>query len=371
MATFGIEEEYVFLDPLTLEPRSAANEVYRTLGISRAESPQVQREYLVCQLERTTPVCTTLDEGLRDLGDFRRRLRGAAESHGVLVAGTGAPPRMAGAGLVTNKQRYHAVSINYRALVRQHFLNGLHVHIGIPNREVGVQVMNRMRRWMPVIVALGGNSPFWENIDTGFSSWRTINLQRWTTHGCPPVFADAADYERRTTSLLGVGGHMDRALLAWNIRLSEKHPTIEVRGPDSQLEAWQSVLLAAIIRGLVATAMVREFPGPGPEPELLNAALWHAARDGISANLVHPDTGEMLSAKQVTGDLLDLIGGALDEHGDRDKVSGWLDRLFAEGAGADRQRAAFNSGGLPAVAALLRNTVAAESVAPMAGNQAL
>jgi carboxylate-amine ligase len=370
VATFGIEEEYVFLDPVTLEPRSVANEVYRSLGVGRAESPQVQREYLLCQLERTTPVCSTLDDGFRDLRDFRRRLAEAAESQGVMAAGVGAPPRMTGAGLVTDKQRYHSVSNNYRALVRQHFLNGLHVHVGIPNRDVGVQVMNRVRRWMPVIIALGGNSPFWENLDTGFTSWRTINLQRWTTHGCPPVFADAADYERRTTNLLGIGGHMDRALLAWNIRLSDNHPTMEVRGPDSQLEAWQSVMLAGIIRGLATTAMVRDFPGQDPEPELLNAALWHAARDGISENLVHPDTGEMLPARSVVGDLLDLIGATLDEHGDRETVSGWLDRLFTEGTGADRQRAAFRSGGLPAVAALLHDTVAAESV-PVAGNQAL
>ncbi|HEU4807198.1 MAG TPA: YbdK family carboxylate-amine ligase [Homoserinimonas sp.] len=358
METFGIEEEYVFLEPVTLEPRSVANEVYRSLGISRVESPQVQREYLVCQLERTTPVCETLDEAVRDLRDFRRRLGAAAESHGVLVAGTGTPPRMAGPGVVTDKRRYHAVSNNYRALVRQHFLNGLHVHVGIPNREIGVQAMNRMRRWMPVIVALGGNSPFWENLDTGFTSWRTINLQRWTTHGCPPVFADAADYERRTTRLLGIGGHVERALLAWNIRLSEVHPTIEVRAPDSQLEAWHSVLLAAIIRGLVVTAEGGEASGPDPEPELLNASLWHAARDGIGDHLVHPDTGEMMPARKVIDDLIALIRGALMEHGDLETVVGWLERLFAEGTGADRQRAAFVAGGLPAVAAVLHDTIA-------------
>jgi carboxylate-amine ligase len=121
-------------------------------------------------------------------------------------------------------------------------------------------------------------------------------------------------------------------------------------------------MLAGIIRGLATTAMVREFPGPDPEPELLNAALWHAARDGITENLVHPDTGEMLPARRVVDDLLELIGDTLNEHGDRETVSGWLDRLFAEGTGADRQRAAFRSGGLPAVAALLHDTVAADSV---------
>lgn len=360
MATFGIEEEYLFLDPVTLEPRSAATAVYRSLGISRAESPQVQQEYLDCQLERTTPICTTLDEAVRDLSDFRRRMRAAAESEGVMVTASGAPPRMSRAGVVTNKERYHAVSNNYRALVRQHFLSGLHIHVGIPDRETGVQVMNRIRRWIPVIVALGGNSPFWENLDTGFTSWRTINLQRWTTHGCPPVFVDAADYQRRTTRLLGIGGHMDRALLAWNIRLSENHPTIEVRGPDSQLEVWHSVLLAAMVRGLAVTAMTTPSPGPDPEPELLNASLWHAARDGITDHLVHPDTGEMLPARQVVDDLLELIGDQLTEHGDHQTATGWLDRLFAEGTGANRQRAAFSTGGLPALGALLRNSLHAQ-----------
>lgn len=357
MTTFGMEEEYVFLDPVTLEPRSVADEVYRRLGITRAESPQVQREFYVCQLERTTPVCETLDEALRDLGDFRRRLRDAAEAEGVLVAGVGTPPRLGGSGLVTNKERYHSVSNNYRGLVSQHFLNGLHIHVGIPDREAGVRALNRVRRWMPVIVALGGNSPFWDNADTGFSSWRTINLQRWTTHGCPPVFADAADYEQRTTDLLGIGGHMDRALLAWNVRLSENHPTVEVRAPDSQLETWQSVMLAAIIRALVETATEQEPRGADPAPELLNASLWHAARDGLSDRLVHPDTGELVSARAVVDDLLDQIAGTLSRHGDDEMVSGWLRQHFADGTGAARQRAAFEAGGLPAVAALLRSAL--------------
>lgn len=363
MSTFGIEEEYVFLDPVTLQPRSAANQVYRRLGISRVESPQVQREFLVCQLERTTPVCHTLDDALRDLRDFRRRLREAAEAERMLVAATGAAPRLAAEGEVTDKQRYHAVRANYRELVRQHFLNGLHVHVGIPDRETGVRVMNRIRRWMPVLVALGGNSPFWDNTDTGFASWRTVNLQRWTTHGCPPVFANAADYERRTTRLLGIGGHTDRGLLAWNIRLSDVHPTIEVRAPDSQLEAWQSVLLAAIVRGLVTTAMDERDWGQEPEPELLNASLWHAARDGITGDLVHPDTGQKRPAQLVVDDLLHLISDALAEHGDDETVNGWVEKLFTEGGGADRQRAAFVKGGLPALAALLRSTLGTERAA--------
>ncbi len=356
MATFGMEEEYVFLDPVTLEPRSVANEICTRLGVSRAGDEHVQREFLTCQLERTTPVCRTLDEALNDLTVFRRTLRHAAEAEGVLVAAPGAAPRLVSAGEVTDKDRYHAVSTNYRELVRHHFFNGLHVHVSIPDREVGVQVMNRIRRWMPVVVALGGNSPLWDLTDTGFIAWRTISLQRWTTHGCPPEFVDAADYERRTTQLLGVGGHMDRALLAWNIRLSDAHPTIEVRAPDSQLALWHSVLLTALVRGLVHAAMLGDDWGRAPDPELLNAELWHAARDGISDQLVDPNTGEMRPAREVVDSLVALISPTLTNSEELALVNGWLSRLFEEGTGGQRQRRAFLEGGVPALAALLHNS---------------
>ena len=357
MATFGVEEEYVFLDQVSLEPKSVADQVYRRLGIGRAESPQVQREFLVCQLERTTPICRTIDDAILDLTDFRRRLRTAADDEGVLVAGVGTSPRMSGAGQVTDKQRYHTVSSNYRAIVAEHFLNGLHVHVGIADRDSGIIAMNRISKWMPVLVALGANSPFWNNADTGFSSWRTINSQRWTTHGCPPVFADAADYERRIAKLLGIGGHMDNNLLGWNIRLSDNHPTIEVRAPDSQLEAWHSVLLAALVRGLVSTAVAGGLDGTTLPPELLTASLWHAARDGIADQLVDPDTGSLAPAHAVAQRMLEQVAPALEAEGDLEVVSAWLERLFAEGNGTARQRAAYQSGGLPALAALLHGTI--------------
>jgi carboxylate-amine ligase len=357
VTTFGVEEEYVFLDPVSLEPRSVADEVCAQLGVSRTGSVQVQREFLSCQLERTTPICGTLEDALSDLTVFRSTLRRAAEREGVLVAATGAAPRLVEEGEVTDRERYHAVSANYRELVRHHFFNGLHVHVGVPDREAGVRVMNRIRRWMPVLVALGANSPLWNLVDTGFLGWRTISLQRWTTHGCPPEFADAADYERRTTQLLGIGGHMDRALLAWNIRLSESHPTIEVRAPDSQLEVWHSVLLAALVRGLADAAMRDEGWGPSPQPELLDLAQWHAARDGITDRLVDPDAGELRPAREVVGRMMRLVSPTFTDADELALVNGWLGRLFEEGTGGARQREAFASGGVPALAELLRSAL--------------
>lgn len=361
MTTLGIEEEYIFLDPDTVEPVSAANEVYRDLGVRRVESPQVQREFMLCQLERTTPVCESLADATRDLSDFRRRLRASAERVGVLVAATGAAPRAIGPAQVTDKPRYQAVKTNYRTLVNEHYLNGLHVHVGVPDRESGVRVMNRIRRWMPVVVALAGNSPLWRGHDSGFASWRTINLQRWTTHGVPPAFADAADYERRTKRLVGIGGHVETALISWNMRLSDKYPTIEVRAADSQLEVWHSVVIAGLLRGLVSTALSTADPAVWDDAEFLNVALWHAARDGISDHLVNPLTETLAPARVVVDELVRVITPALIAEGDREQVVAGIDRLFAEGTGAQRQRSAYEAGGLPALASLFRTAFTSEA----------
>lgn len=359
MATFGVEEEYGFLDPISLEPRDDSPAVYRALGVQRIESRFVQREFLLCQLERPSPVMSTRAEAELDLNGFRRRLGAASDQVGVIAASIGAFPCTPKLGTVTAKLRYTRVIGEFRGLARQHFYNGLHVHVAIADRESGVRALNGLRSWIPVITALAANSPLWRGVDTGFASWRTLQLQRWATRGTPPQFVDASDYDRRVARVVGVGATFDSALIAWNLRLSNHVPTIEVRAPDAQLEAWQSVLLATIIRGLVATILEQDDRLP-LDPELIDAALWHSARDGITGSLVHPFTGELAEARTVIDALLDYTGAALEREDDLEWVRAHLDRLCDEGTGAQRQRDAFTRGGLPALAALLRSSLAPE-----------
>ncbi|AWB88199.1 carboxylate-amine ligase [Salinibacterium hongtaonis] len=360
MATFGMEEEYAILDPMTLAPRDEAPAVYRALRVERGESRNIQREFLLSQLERPTPVCETAEAALADLIGFRRRLRDAATSVGVIAASTGTYPLVANPIVLTDKSRYHRVLDEYRHVAKEYFYGGLHVHVGIDDRESGVRAMNALRVWMPVIAALATNSPLWKGEDTGFSSYRIIQLQRWATRGTPPAFVDADDYDRRSARIVGVGGTFDDALIAWNIRLSRKFPTIEVRVGDAQLEAWHSVLVALLIRALVSTALAEEKPADPLHPELIDSALWLAARDGISHRLVHPFTGELEVSRTVVDALLQHTAAALAAEGDAERVTEWIDRLFAEGTGADRQRAAYSAGGLPALAALMRGALAPE-----------
>jgi carboxylate-amine ligase len=362
--TFGVEEEYIFLDPATLRPVNVGDDVHRQLLAGSPRSKFVSHEFLASQIERSTPVFASLDQAEADLLTFRTRLSVAAAERDVVAASVGAPFQTSGWPEVTDIERYHTVETEFRGLVTDHLINGLHIHVGIPSREAGVEALNRVRAWLPTLLALAGNSPFWHGADTGFASWRSVHMRRWSTIGCPPPFLDAADYRRRTNALVGVGGTYDVKTIWWNARLSEAHPTVEVRVCDAQLEVWQTTLLAGITRALVTTALADAERGVAPiaiAPELLDAALWHAARDGTSSQLLHPATSTLQPASAVVDALLSYLSDALDETGDRPRVLALLERSRLVGSGAERQRAAVRDGGRPALRKLYERTLTARS----------
>jgi carboxylate-amine ligase len=213
--------------------------------------------------------------------------------------------------------------------------------VGVPDRDAGVAVLDRLRPWLPVLVALGANSPYWDGADTGFASWRTIVFGRWPVSGPPPAFADAADYERRTRDLVGTGAIRDLGQVYWQARLSERYPTVEIRALDVQPDVAGAVALAGVARALVTTALAEEAQGsprPADPPELLAAATWHAARHGLGGSLITPGARLRRPAGDVVAVLLDHLGPALEESGDLPVVREGLDRLLREGTGAERQR---------------------------------
>lgn len=304
MATLGMEEEYLLLDPKSGLPAWVAPEVSAFLErTKRVADADVQRELLNCQLETATPVCETIEEATASLVNFRRELAGAAMKSGARAVSTASAPRMeAGQPQLTDKQRYHELKQNAQEIVADQYINGLHVHVSIPDRETGVHALNRMRQWLPALVALSANSPLWLDRDSGYASWRTINYRRWPIQGVPPELAGAADYNRRVQRMIDIGAIIDVGVVTWLARLSEKYPTLEVRAADAQLTVGDSTLLAAIIRGLVMTAVQNaqaDRPFDTPDSELLDAAVWQAARHGLSGQLVRVRTGTLEPAAAV------------------------------------------------------------------------
>lgn len=365
MTTLGLEEEYLLLEPESGLPAHRAAEVQALLE-SRPEisEHEIQRELLSCQIETATQVCDTLTQAEESLLNFRRTFADAAGLTGSIGAATGTAPSIRQAyPELTDKQRYQDLRASAPGIVGDQFVNGLHVHVGVPDQERGVQVLNRIRPWIPLLTALSVNSPYWLGRDSGFGSWRVIHYRRWAVQGVAPYFADAADYERRVTRLGASGAILDRGVLTWVARLSDRYPTLELRACDVQLEAQDSVLLGALTRALVVTALGEaeaDIAPLVPDPELLDAALWQAARDGVEHRLVDLATAETIPAQQHLAAFLEHVGPALDAEGDSDWVRAGLATIAQRGTGAERQRRAMRDGGMHALLALYETALTDE-----------
>jgi carboxylate-amine ligase len=386
MTTFGIEEEFFFLDPSTMLPADVAIDVFRRLSADPEWSGVTHQEFLASQVEHASPVFTDLAEAGAALVAFRREVDRDAARHAVSVASIGTTPDTHAFPSITDNDRYHRIVRDMAGVIADHQMAGLHVHVGIPSREHGVAVQNAVRPWLPLLTAMSGNSPFWRGNVTGYDSWRTIQLRRWPTSGCPPRFADAADYDRRIRQLIGHAGTNDLALISWNVRLSEHLPTIEFRMADAQLTADDTLLVAALCRALVQraveefdragqdhTAMLRRVrstddPDPDLPPELLSAGIVHSAHAGISRDAFDPATGGLVAAPDLLRRLERYTAESLERLGDRATVHELIRRLLRDGTGATRQLEAFRRNGHAGLRRLFAATIAAPaSVQPPLG----
>ncbi|MDK1327218.1 glutamate--cysteine ligase [Arthrobacter sp. zg-Y1143] len=360
--TFGIEEEFLLTDPRTGLPTQVPG-LAQALASGAADNFTSSAELLDAQVESSTRVCTDRHEAMEALLGFRTGLAAAAAAAGAAVAATGTAPLMPSTAAVFNdSERYQSMGILAGAVANEQYVNGTHVHVGIDSRESGVRVLNGLRPWLALLGALSANSPYWRGGDTSFASWRMVHYRRWSVQGCPPLFKDAEDYARRLAGLLATDVVPDAGHVGWAARLSEHFPTVEVRIADAQLQARDSVLLAVLVRALVATLASAANEGDAaavPDPELLDVGLWQAARFGLGGNLLANHGGSIPAADHLAA-LLDYVSPALDASGDRDFALAGIARLLAAGTGAERQRAAVHSGGFTALADLYAETLTAE-----------
>jgi carboxylate-amine ligase len=353
--TLGVEEEYLLLDADGV-PTARSSQVLATAGRSpRVGAADLQHELLEVQVEVATPVCRELAEVEEHLNGLRAALARAAVACGSRLAPVAAAPIEPGDGQVrvTDKPRYQDMLRQAPALVEEQLINGMHVHVGVPDRATGVRVVAGVREWLPVVLALSANSPLWRGRDSGFASFRAVHFARWPVEGPAPVFASAQEYEARVEALLATGAVRDRGQLYWHARLSEHVSTVEIRIADVQLGTASAVTLAGLVRGLALTAV----GGPGPAEqipvEVLRAATWVAARYGLDDDLVDPRTGRSRPAAEVVEALLDHVGAALAATGDRDLVEERVAQVLSGGNGATRQRAALREQGVDGLLELI------------------
>ncbi|MEV0354436.1 glutamate--cysteine ligase [Nocardia sp. NPDC050697] len=357
--TMGVEEEFLLVDPETGAPAAANRAVAETAA---AEGVELQLELTRCQVETSSDVHTDAAALDAQLHELRGAVAHCAERNRATLLAVAAPPTVPHEFPITDTPRYRAIGEAFGMIAHEQGLSGCHVHVGVPDREEAVRVSNHLRPWLPVLLALSANSAIYRGSDTGYASWRSILWRRWPSAGPPPYFRSVREYDATVDTMLACGSILDRKMVYWDVRPSLSFPTVEVRVGDVPATARESTLLALLVRGLVRharKALARGEEAPEIPHEILRAAYWTAARNGLDGEALEPVSGRVLPLPALLDELVEGITPELDELGDRAFVTDTLAEVLARGNGARRQRRAYAAGHDPAavIAELRRATL--------------
>jgi glutamate---cysteine ligase / carboxylate-amine ligase len=340
--TFGVEEEFLLVDADSGEPlplNRAVAEQAKALGVD------LQLELTSCQVETTSEVLSSSDELRTELVRLRRVAAQAADAAGARLLAVALPPTLPHAFPITDTPRYREIAERFGMIAHEQGISGCHVHVAVPTRELGIRVSNRLRPWLPALLALTANSAVYRNADTGYASWRSVLWARWPSAGPPPHFDSADEYDAGVQMMLDSGAMLDDGMVYWDVRPSADFPTIEVRVADVPATVGETVLLATLVRAAVMTAIDDEQSGAPVmplTPHALKAAYWKAAREGLDGTAVDlADTHAAVPTERLLTNLIDRVEPALKAVGDDEMVRDELARIASEGNGAMRQRRAW------------------------------
>jgi carboxylate-amine ligase len=335
--TVGVEEEFLLADAERSRILSAASRVLREAD------GDLEAELTRQQVETGTEPVRSLTDLRSEVVRMRRTAAEAAAAEGVALVALGTAP-VEVTPQTTTKERYLRMIEEFGEIGREQLTCGCHIHVGVASRDEAIGALDRLRTWLPCLMAIAGNSPYWQGKDTGYASYRAQVWDRWPSAGSTEAFGSAQAYDDLVDGLIQSGVVLDRGMIYFDARPSEKYPTLEIRVPDVCLSADDAVLVAALARGLVSTAVAawqRGEPVQEVRSELLRAARWRASRSGLDGVLVDLDAGCPVPARALLGRLVEHVRPALEETGDLDVVTDGLDRVLRRGTGAQRQRDAF------------------------------
>lgn len=340
--TFGIEEEFLLVDPATGQPRPVS-ELALSQGAKRSASalePALTLEVQQEQIEAVSPVCSTLAELEASVRLGRAMADEAAKSVGARAAALATSPIQTNPSMVP-LPRFQLMADRFGLTFKEQLTCGFHVHVGVASGEEGVAVLDRIRVWLPVLLALSANSPFWQGRDSGYASFRYQAWNRWPTAGPSELFGSERGYRRHIRSLLTTGVLVDEGMVYFDARLSRSHPTVEVRIADVCLDPAHAAAIAAIVRALVEQG-ARDWQAGTRAPRVSAAQLrlagWQASVAGVEGQLLHPVLTTPCSAADAAGALLAHLRPVLADTGDEDPVAREMARILTSGTGSRRQR---------------------------------
>lgn len=349
--SIGIEEEFQIIDPETRELAAASQ---RLIELSRARladesiADELKPEFLQCQVEIGTKVCGDIAEARAEILRLRRFVAEVAEEAGLAIAAASTHPFSRWSNQqVTVADRYNKLASDLKIVARRMVIFGMHVHVGIDDPELRIDVLNQARYFLPHLLALSTSSPLWHGHETGLKSYRAVIFENMPRSGIPPAFRAWNHYEEFIDTLVRTGSIDEPSKIWWDIRPHSKYPTIEFRVCDVCTRVDETICIAALIKALVAKLIKlrmsnqcwRVYPH-----HLIEENKWRAVRYGLEGKLIDFGRKEEVPMRFLALELLDLVDDVLDEQGVRAEVE-YLHRLLANGSSADRQLATFRATG--------------------------
>ncbi|QRQ99975.1 carboxylate-amine ligase [Dyadobacter sandarakinus] len=340
--TLGIEEEFQTIDPVTRNLRSHMSKLVEDGKITLKE--RVKAEMHQAVVEVGTNICHNIQEAREEVMYLRQMILDLADKQDLQVAAAGTHPFADWVDqLITPDPRYDEIIDEMRDVARGNLIFGLHVHIGIEDRNEGIQIMNAVRYFLPHIHALSTNSPFWCGRNTGFKSYRSKVFDKFPRTGIPDYFTSAAEYDEYVKLLIKTKCIDNGKKIWWDIRVHPFFNTIEFRMCDVPMRTDETICLAAIMQALVVKIHKLHRMNLNfriYDRMLINENKWRAARYGIHGKLIDFGKQEEVEYRLLVAELLEFIDDVVDELGSRNEIN-YIHQIMEMGTGADRQLAVF------------------------------
>ena len=336
--TLGIEEEFAIVDPNTRELKSHIQEILEGGKVVLKE--QIKPEMHQSVVELGTEICDSIEHARTHVVDLRSKLASLADKAGLKIASVGTHPFSHWRDqLITEGERYQEIVKDMQLVARANLIFGLHVHVGIPNRDMAIHVMNQARYFLPHIYALSVNSPFWVGHDTGLKGYRLKVFERFPRTGIPDAFESLSEYEDFCKLLVKTGCIDNPKKIWWDIRLHPFFDTLEVRVCDAQSRVEDTLAIAALIQAIIAKLhklLWQNITFRVYRRRLLDENRWRAARYGIDGKLIDFGRETEVEMRSLLGELLEFISTEVNELGSQREMA-HIERIMREGTGADRQ----------------------------------
>lgn len=340
--TLGVEEEYMVIDPATRELKSHDQKIVELA--SKAYSDQVKAEMHQAVVEVGTGICGDVEQARKEISQLRRHVAEVAASLGLRIGASGTHPFSHWSKqLITPNPRYDAIVNEMQEAARSNLIFGLHVHVGIKDKDMAIHIMNTVRYFLPHVYALSSNSPFWEGRNTGFKSFRTKVFDKFPRTGIPDSFTSWDEFKNYVNLLIKTNCIDNAKKIWWDVRVHPFFDTIEFRICDVPMRVEESIAITAIFQALVVKLYKLRMENMSfimYSRALINENKWRASRYGLDGRLIDFGIQHEKDTRDLIRELLEFIDDVVDELGSRHAIQ-YVHKILHEGTGADRQLAVF------------------------------